>query len=339
MTETRLDFDLLGRELLRALRGKRSQRAFSRWLGYRTNVAYAWESGRRAPTAAQTLRVAQRVRVDVRGALRRFFPNPPPWLEQIDPATREGVAALLSELRGGTRVSALARRSGLSRYAVSRCLEGETEPRLPAFLRLVEAASLRLLDLLAVLVPPEALPSLRAHWDAQMTRRTLAQEVPWSQAVVRALELASYRALPAHRPGWIAELLGISPEEEARCLDRLARAGLVHWDGTHYAEERVTALDTRLDPEAGRRMRLHWAAVARRQIERERPGQFSYNVFAVSRQDFERLRGMHLEYFRAMRALVAASGRSECVAVANVQLFELDERSVTSTSEGVDGAE
>ena len=49
---TSLDFERLSRELLVALRGQRSQVQWSRRLGYRSNVAYAWESGRRWPNAA-----------------------------------------------------------------------------------------------------------------------------------------------------------------------------------------------------------------------------------------------------------------------------------------------
>jgi hypothetical protein len=53
-------------------------------------------------------------------------------------------------------------------------------------------------------------------------------------------------------------------------------------------------------------------------------GQFSYNVFSVSRADFERIRELHLAYFHALRAIVAESEPAERVVVANVQLFALD---------------
>jgi hypothetical protein len=55
-----VDFDRIARELMVALRGRRSQVAWSRRLGYRSNVAYAWESGRRSPTGAEMLRAAGR---------------------------------------------------------------------------------------------------------------------------------------------------------------------------------------------------------------------------------------------------------------------------------------
>ncbi len=42
-------------QFLRAVRGKRSQVAFARRLGYRANPITDWENGRRYPTAAEAM--------------------------------------------------------------------------------------------------------------------------------------------------------------------------------------------------------------------------------------------------------------------------------------------
>lgn len=316
-----MDAEALARDLLRALRGRRSQRALSRRLGFRTNVAYTWESGRRWPTAAEALRVAALNGVDLPGAFSGFLGHRPDWVEGDDPSR---VSAFLREIRGGATTSALARRSGRSRYALMRWLDGRAEPRLPDFLAVVEAASLRVLDFVARLVDPRVLPSVSTEWTRLEARRNLAWELPWSNAVLRVIELADYAALPSHRPGFVAARLGIEAAEEARCLEVLERAGLVRWNGLRYAVDPDIAVDTRAAPEEGRRaLRAHWARVGCERIEAAAPGQFSYNVFNVSRVDLERLRELHLAYFRQLRTIVAASSPAECVAVANVQLFEL----------------
>ncbi len=141
--------------------------------------------------------------------------------------------------------------------------------------------------------------------------------------MLRALELADYLALPAHEPGWIARRLGIAVEEEARCLELLRESGQATWGGTHF-HPGIRALDTRLAPEIRRQLKAHWSRVAAERIARGDPGQFSYNVFTVSRADFERVRQAHLDYFHALRAIVSASSPDEVVAVANVQLFALE---------------
>ncbi|MEL6342574.1 MAG: DUF4423 domain-containing protein [Myxococcota bacterium] len=317
-----LDFEQLAQELLIVLRGRRSQTAWSRRLGYRSNVAYKWESGRRYPTAAETFRACQRTGIDTRGALARFYGNPPAWLAEHDLAEPETAALLLRDLQGNTPVTELAERLDASRSAVSRWLSGRTQPRLPDFLALVEAASLRVADFIAALVDPAALPSLRPLWRQLEARREGADRHPWTQAILRALELAQYQALPAHEPGWIAEHLGIPVEEEARCLAFLRESGQVQWTGTHY-RGRALAVDTRRHPRSGRRLKAHWYREAARRASAGAPGQFSYNIFTCSRADLERIREEHLRYFQTLRAIVSESSPDEVVAVAGIQLFEL----------------
>ncbi len=332
-----MDYRQVARQLLLALRGHRSQVQWSRWLGYRSNVAYAWESGRRWPTAAETLRAAQRSGVDVEDALTQFFGERPAWLEELEPSDPLAVAKLIDTLRGKVSVSDLARRAELSRYSVSRWLSARTQPRLPDFLRVIQAASLRMVDLVAVLVDPSEVPEISELWDRLEARRHGAAAHPWTQALIRALELEEYLALPAHRPGWIAARLGIAPALEATCLSFLEETGQIAWRETHFRPEAI-AVDTRPLRSVNQRLKSHWTQVAVDKIEQGAPGQFSYNVFSVSREDFERIREMHLAYFRALRSVVSESDPCEVVAVANVQLFELAPDSSDGAQPGVEPA-
>jgi len=318
-----VNYELIAQQILTRLRGERSQLQWSRRLGYRSNVAYPWESGRRSPTAAEMLRAARLSGIDVQDAVRRFYGEvDPDWLDRLSVDTAEGVAALLDDLRGKVSISEVARRIRTSRTAVSRWLSGTAQPKLPDFLRLLEAVSLRMVDFVATLVDPRQLPSLRRIWRQLETRRQGAVEHPWTPAILRGLELDAYRALPAHRPGWLARELGISREEEERCIAYLEAAGLIRWSGTHYRAPSLT-VDTRGGSEVGRRHRQHWSRVAADRIGDQEPGQYSYNVFCVSREDFERIRALHLQYFRSLRSIAAVSAPNEVVAVANVQLFPL----------------
>lgn len=319
-----MDFELIARQFLRALRGKRSQVAFARRLGFRSNVAHSWETGRNYPTAAETLRVAQRLGVDVRGAFTTFYRNPPEWLGHGDAASPDSIVRLLADLRGRTPVVHLSLASGLSRFAIARTLSGAAQPRLPDFLRLVEACSLRTVDLIAAFVDPSHIPALAEPWRKLEAARSAAYDQPWTLAVIRALELEPYRKLKRHRPGWIAARLGIGRDVEATCLTLLERSGQIRFDETHFRIIAGAALDTRRDPERARSLRKWWAE---RALERFGEGEeriFSYNVFGVSRRDYQRLRELHRAYFQELRAIVAASQPVERVAIANFQLIGLD---------------
>ena len=322
-----IDHEQLACELMRALRGRRSQTAFARLLGYRSNVVYRWESGRAYPTATGMLRIAARVGVDLPEAIRAFYRREPKWLRtHPDPSSREAVAALLDDLRGHAPVVTVARDAGLSRYRVARWLCAETEPRLPDFLRMVEVTSLRLVDFLAALVDPKLLPSMRAVHQQHEAARRAAYDVPWTQAVLRALELRSYQTLPAHRSGWIAARLGIPVREEKRCLQLLLRSKQIELrDGT-YALTRVQMVDTRSDADAAKRLRAFWAKVGSERLEGDRGGTFAYTVFGVSERDLSRIRDLQTAYYRELRALIAQSQPVEHVAVASFHLLPLSVR-------------
>ena len=179
-----------------------------------------------------------------------------------------------------------------------------------------------MVDFVASLVDPAGLPSLAPLWTRLEARRRGVADFPWTQAVLRAVELEAYREAP-HRAGWIAKRLHIPEEEEERCLAFLAETGQITWAEERWQVEPL-AVDTRRHPDVGRRLKAHWSRVAAERIEGDSPGQFSYNVFSVSAADFERIRELHLAYFIALRGIVADSTPGEHVAVANVQLFTLD---------------
>jgi transcriptional regulator with XRE-family HTH domain len=316
-----LDYEAVSQDLVRALRGDRSQTAFARRLGYRSNAVYTWEAGKRFPTGSVFLRAAGRVGVDVPGALRAFLRADPPWLA-ADPATPEGVAALLCDLRGDVPLGPLAARAGRSRFAVSRWLKGQAEPRLPDLLRMVEATSLRALDFVGLFADPERLPSTAAAWERLATARTLAWSNPWSQVVLLALELAPYRALPVHDDGWLAARVGLEVDAVAAALDALVRAGQVVHDGVRYRPVAIQAVDVR-SPVVGSALKRFWVDVARQRLADGAPGAWSYNVFAVSEADLQRLEEMQRAHYRAIRALVAESSPAERVVLIHLQTVPL----------------
>jgi transcriptional regulator with XRE-family HTH domain len=190
-----MDCRLAASQILRALRGRRSQRAFSRRIGYRSNVAHDWESGRRMPTAVNALRACQRLGVDVGTAFERFQPA---CAEALGRPPDFDVAGWLSELAGSVAIVELAARSGLSRYAVGRHLRGTTRPRLDDFIALVEAISGRASDLVQELVPVAQVPELLDVARQRAAAKRLAFEVPWSAAVMRVLETSGYRSMDRH---------------------------------------------------------------------------------------------------------------------------------------------
>ena len=318
-----MDWRLVASRLLRALRGRRSQRAFSHRLGYLSNVAHDWESGRRMPTAAQTLRACLRVRIDVASAFERFQPA---CAAELGPGPEPDVSRWLSALAGSLPISALASRSGLSRYAVARCLRGATKPRLDDFLTLVEAISGRASDLVQELVPIAEVPELFEVARQRAAAKRLAFEEPWSAAVMRVLETNGYREAALHRPGYIATRLGLDDERERTVLAALEAAGMVRADEGRYEVGEPLTVDTQASANDVRALRAHWAAVSLERIQAPREEDWlGFNVISTSAADLERVREILRRAFREIRAIAAASEPAESVALLDLHLVTWNE--------------
>lgn len=260
-----------------------------------------------------------------RVAYESFYRRIPDWLLESDPATSEGVALLLRDLKGRQPTSVVAVAAARNRYAVGRWLKGETEPRLPDFFRMIEASSLRLLDFIASFVPLDAIPALAKEGQRFAAARRVALEAPWSHAVLRALELEDYRALDGHQPGWIAKRVGLSLEEEERCVQLLATAGQIIWRKGRWVAHSVSTLDLRQDAEATRQLACWCAQLGTDRLSEGGEGQFAFNVFSVSTEDAARLRELQRQYFAQLRAIISESRPAQRLLVANLQIFELGE--------------
>lgn len=220
----------------------------------------------------------------------------------------------------------LARSLGVNRNTVARWLAGDTEPRLPQLLAFLDVTTQRALDFVAEVAPPESLPSVAPAYRDLQEQRGLAYRMPWTHAVLRALELTQYRALPRHQPGFIAARAGITLEQEEQCLAALLRAKQIQRRRGLFRVARVLAVDTRQDPAANLALKQHWFQAAASEVTlRGVPadGLASYNLFAISDADLARVRQAHLDYYERLRAIVAESRQPTRVVLATIGLVPL----------------
>lgn len=326
-----VDLHQIGSALVRALRGPRlSQQQLSRRLGYGSNVVYLWERGRRYPTASAFFALAQARRVAVLSGLREFLGS-----SSLRGTSRGGarldsklVASLLAHCAAGRSASELAKLSGVDRNTIARWLCGDSEPRLPDLLRFIGVTTLRLLDFIAVFTDPAQLDATRQAYAELTAQRELAYASPWSHALLRALELDAYPSAAGNRSAWLAARLGVSLEQVSRDLQALERAGQIQREQGVYRPSQVLSVDTRSDFDHNLRLKAFWAGVAAERLARHHKRSsnlFSYNLFAVSELDLQRVRRLHVEYYERVRQLVAGARGADRVVLLNLQLLALDE--------------
>jgi hypothetical protein len=321
-SEMSLNYEVLASELLRAMRGRRSRPGFSRYLGYRSNIAQRWEAGACWPTATRFFAIAARLGAMPRERIAAFLRREPAWLAGADFGSTAGIAALLSELLGRARIGAVAERARYNRFSVARWFKGTADPKLPELLAVIEACSGRALDFVASFAEPSGLPSVAPIWEKLCLSRELAYTHPLSHAVLRALELEEYKRRRSTDAG-LARRLGISIGEVRTALELLAQSGQIRRAGQRWVADRITVVDTGADARRARALKLGWARLAIERLESGAPGHSGYSLFAVSREDLRRLREIQLAYVREMQAVIAGSKPSECVGLFCTQLIDL----------------
>jgi hypothetical protein len=143
--------------------------------------------------------------------------------------------------------------------------------------------------------------------------------------VLRALELSAYQSGQMSLEALAGEV-GLSSAEVAQYLGELAAAAQAIVDGERYRVAEILTIDTRDDPEGNRRLKAFWASEALRRFESgESPAEslFSFNLFAISEEAFERIRGLHLAYYDQVRAIIDQSRSADRVVLMNLQLLPL----------------
>ena len=322
------DVELLSRDLMRALRGARSQPAFSRGLGFRSNAAYLWEHGRRYPEVSAFLKAGLARDARLGPALARFFEQPLDTFEGRRALSLRNVTRLVVQLLGTGSKRDVAAQLGVDRTTLGRWCAGKTEPRLPQFLSLVQLSTQRLIEFISLFVDLSVLPSTREVYTYFLRQRRLAYELPRSHIVLRALELDAYQAQPRHDPALLAREVGASEAEVERCLAELEAAGQVVRADGHYRAAQILTIDTREDPEQNARLKAFWAREALERFETRRsPPEtlFSFNLFAISEDSFQQIRKLHLGYYDQARAIIEQSRSADRVVLMNLQLMPLRE--------------
>jgi transcriptional regulator with XRE-family HTH domain len=320
------DFELLSRDLMRALRGERSQPAFSRALGFRSNAAYLWEHGRRYPEVSAFLKAALARDAELGRSLAQFFDQPVETFSGRRGQSVRNVTRLVVQLLGIASKRDVAAQLGVDRTTLGRWCSGKTEPRLPQFLRLVQLGTQRLIEFISLFVDLAQLPSTRELYTYILRQRRLAYELPRSHVVLRALELAAYQAEPTHDAELLAREVGASLAEVERCLAELEAAGQVARVGSHYRSAQILTIDTREEPERNARLKAFWAREALERFEMKRSSGetlFSFNLFAISEDGFQQIRKLHLAYYDQARAIIEQSRHADRVVLMNLQLMPL----------------
>ena len=303
------------KEIVRAIRGKRSQVAFSRRIGYQSNVAADWEGGYRFPTIAKVLHAMTRVGIDVTASFEAFHAD-------SAPAFKVGLPKWFRTLKGRTSQGDIAQSAGYSRHQVRRWLSGEAEPRLPQFLALINALTGRAPDWVACFVDINQVPTLSTQYNTARIAARLAYDQPWSAAIRMIINSEGYKAKPTD--DYLSQSLGVSISNLEAPIDALIQSGLAKRSGSRLIPLSTFTSDLKGDAEDRRRLKAHWAQVAADRLAHPRSDDLvSLNLAILSKADLARVRQLQRDYFRELRNIIAASEPEESAVLVLMQVLSL----------------
>jgi len=310
-----MDTKALMKELLREIRGTRSQMGMSRRMGCTFNQSYRWESGRARMAWSDFAVYCRAGKVDLAKALTSS-------LRYSGPAG-DGTA-LVRHLVEGRALNEAAKTFGLSRFKLQRWVRGESAVHLEGVLRILDAVQ-ALLVFSEALVPLGRLRSLSALAEQRRVLSLLFSRYPAVGGSIEALDLRAYRRLARHKDAWLARRIGISDREEAEILELALKAGLIRWDGARYKKNKNNT-STRGHPDAERAMREYWISRGM-QLSREQKTMgphsfFGFLVFAMNEGQQRRLRESFIKFTNEMTTIIVeAPEDADRMGVINLQYF------------------
>lgn len=313
-----IQIDGVRRELLHALRGRRSQEQLSRKLGFGFNQVYRWEGGKTRMSWSQFVEYC-------RVCQRRL----PQALEHVGLGTQVSAKALMEAVGANVaRPSRVAALLGVSRFTWSRWMQGRAEPTADQMLLLIHFVFGLLPEFAEKLAGHlEALPSIRGELERRRRERAVLSQHPEAALVIPVLELPVYRNLPKHREGVVAQAAGLSGVEVRRCLAALLQAGMVTLAPNGKYEVSRMHVETLGDWPEYQRLCMYWKqrgmdrlhGLKEAPVDTEIAG---YRVFSASRPAMKRIRTLTLRYYHDVRReLEQDVGEEEFVRILDLSLL------------------
>lgn len=245
-------------ELIRALRGRRSQSQLSRRLGFSYNQVSRWESGERA--------IRWKDFVELCAACGQPL-GKNVLLLGGEPARPADHSAIFTALFDTSDPAELSARAGVSRHVARLWLDPEKSVDLEDVLRVAEGRGRSPAVFLANFLPAEqTIPCLAE----QMTRVRKAAHYcsrhPSLGVVSLFLSLKTYRDLPRHVPGFVAEHLGLTIDEEKFLLSLLVELDIIRYEADKWVHNSVGYLELCPRWPDVRKAMDHWSGIGMKKL-------------------------------------------------------------------------
>lgn len=311
---------LITRQLLIAIRGKRSQQAVNKKFQVNFNQTYRWETGHTKISWLSFVKLCAVCKVDLSIGLKGVF--------NID-APPEQFGLIVRTLCGTRSVTEITQLTQTTPYKARNWLKHRASPTLEHILKLMDGASHLLPEFVDALVGVDNVPCLKSAFATNRLQKTLHRDLPFAGAVLHAIETTAYKRLKVHVEGWIASTVGIDREQEELAISTLLAARFVKLRRGKLVTNPVQ-IDLRGDFQCFKSTRRYWLERSLRRLEAlkspSREDFFGYLMFNVSAEARQKVVDRYVQFLTDVRSIAESDkGESADVQLLAVQLMDLRE--------------
>lgn len=240
-------------QLLKALRGEKSQIEMSRDLGFSFNQWNKWETEQKVLKWDEFLDILNRLRLPYFQIFQDVF---------AIRNTEVTFEILLEYLTSGMSSEEISSLLKTDESTLRRWKREHISPSIELIFLLISQKQGTLHTLLSRLVPIEKIQILGGEFKQLSLLQSHEARYPFSGALEACLELKDYQAFEAHNLEWVAQRVRVSPQLVTEALENLKVIGAVKWENQKYTRVRNWVSMTGIDPVDAAKVDHYWTEYA-----------------------------------------------------------------------------
>lgn len=213
-----IDYGLVKRQLLIALRGSMSQLEASHKAGFSFNQWSKWETEQKWLRWDEFIDLLLKFDISVSEIFRSVF--------SVDRDPRE-FQSVLDMTGPQLSVMNIAETLDQPEDTVRRWVKGRVSPAVETVFQLIHIQTNNFPAFVAKIVPIEQISALVGLVRQNEKHKSIEARFPFAAAIEACLRLAEYRQLPVHSDEWVADRTMVSPSLVRQVLVALEAAGAI----------------------------------------------------------------------------------------------------------------
>lgn len=296
-----MNYPQLKRELLIALRGKRTQGQVVQKLGLTYNQVYRWEVGATKLLWTDFVLFCEACRVPLAEAFQKCFSYK---------SSLSDYAKIIKHFGTKSTQTQVAKALGVSRYTFSRWLHGKTCPTFEQVLALIDYGSAEFFLFIESLANPKDLPSVRDSIQQIQEQRQVIESHPWLSAVLSALDLQAIAEIK-YSAEWMQKKAKLSRPIVHRTVEELKKAQLIEKKNNTYVPslEKFSAVKG-ISRQGRQKLVQFWNQRILDYIATSfdsKQSRNSFKVFTLRAQDYAKILERYTEFFNDVASIINSS--------------------------------